>query len=342
MNMNKYFYTFLSIGITFVIWCCIFVVLYCIKLPEHETYKTISITLSSSPVEKNESHDAVNGEVVTQVEDSDFFSTEDIHDTHTEVVNEVNTNIANALDIPVESAPEKNKQAAEPKVTKVSEKSEVKQPNETIYKKSVEDLAKDNRKKRSEKSVKWDESLFSDSDDANEDKIEREEVVFSSSFSGTSAMSSESSVPVTGSKSIQSDDTGELSSSTKSALSDIKSQNEVKNASAGGKVGTKSDYVNDNGIVMSNGKSRDILNPKNPSIYISDENSRLLDSSRTVKITFSVLSDGTVPLGEIYIRPSLPVSIEKEIKQQICKWIFVSDLQEDSVQATFNYTLEIR
>lgn len=91
---------------------------------------------------------------------------------------------------------------------------------------------------------------------------------------------------------------------------------------------------------MNDGSSRILLDPKKPSIIISKENGTLIDSQRTVEISFRILSGGNVPFSAISFSPSaaLPVAIQSEIKEQISLWRF----SPSSAESQAKFVLEIK
>ena len=90
---------------------------------------------------------------------------------------------------------------------------------------------------------------------------------------------------------------------------------------------------------MTSGNARELLSPAKPVITISAAHAALIDSTRRVTITFTVLASGTVPLSTIEIKPSsmLPLEIQNEIKAQISTWRFATDTSNG--QATFEYSI---
>ena len=92
-------------------------------------------------------------------------------------------------------------------------------------------------------------------------------------------------------------------------------------------------------VSMTDGSSRILLDPKKPVIFISDENAALIDSSRTVTVSFKVLAGGNVPLSGIVISPSslLPIQIQSEIRKQISQWRFKPASSDG--QARFEYSI---
>lgn len=135
----------------------------------------------------------------------------------------------------------------------------------------------------------------------------------------------------------------EISSDTISKLQAVKNTKYVAQASQNITSTIDANVTNaENGKVvfeMSNGATRILLNPKKPEITISKENEKLLDSSRTVQIHWTVLSNGDVPFSSISFFPEaiLPEAIKNEVKQQIATWRFSSANKDD--YAIMKYTI---
>lgn len=87
---------------------------------------------------------------------------------------------------------------------------------------------------------------------------------------------------------------------------------------------------------------RTLLEPASPELLISEKNAALVQSSRTVLITFTILASGNVSPGTIAITPSSSVHplIENELKEQIRKWRFSPAAKSGLVR--FNYTIELK
>lgn len=242
------------------------------------------------------------------------------------------------------------KKSAEVSTKKVApapvKKQEVSEPK---IRKSVEELMAEQNAGQTKK-AQWDESMFDDSAEWESSSSSSSQSssadTLSSSLEGTAASASSGasdSVSATSRK----DRSSSVSDSTASALSDIADTEYSMSVSDSAKSTTSMQSSKTDGrvsIMLANGKMRELISPKNPVLDISPENAMLVDSSRTVRITFTVLADGSVPLGEIEIRPSslLPPKIQDEIKNQLRFWIFSSDPSGTSGRASFDYTLEIR
>jgi len=345
-----------SVGAIGTLILCILFVLVCVffKIPEKPVYKTINITLDTTPVTKAEKITKDDNKVLQNtVETTDYKESEVLNKSSEsqkkESITEIQEKTTNTIKNNVQTS--KSESTSESSVKKTSEVKKTDKTEQPVYKKSLEELAQQ-QKSTVKKKVEWNEDLFGDEDSSSGTENNNNNDVFenaslTSSISGSAAIAdSNNSSTVTG-KSYSSDkiDLSEDSSSVNDSLNSIRSQ-KYSDTSVSGIVSTVSMDVGSSGdkeaIKMSNGKLRELLNPKKTTIYISSENAKLLDSSRTVKISFYVLANGTVPIGEILINPSLPFELENEIKKQISTWTFVSDKDGGKAQATFVYTLEIR
>lgn len=245
----------------------------------------------------------------------------------------------------------KTEKKAEPaKKAPTKAKEEPKKVEEPKIKKSVEELmAEQNSPKK--KKVEFDESLFADTPEpvqTRESLAAKKVVAPKSSLSGSSAVADTKKDTGGAASSSSSSSDSAVSDATRQALSGIKSTSYSSTVTEGVKskasVASSKSSTGAVSIQMSDGSTRQLLYPKNPAIYISEENARLIDSTRNVKITFSVKADGSVPFGEITIRPAslLPDPIQREIKMQISEWKFSEDSSGRTGIATFDYTLEIR
>lgn len=233
-----------------------------------------------------------------------------------------------------------------------------------VYKKSTEELMAEQLQKKAEaKQAVWDDSLFgsdsdSDFDSAFQEKTSSSEKNASSqkSISGTDAFSGTAGISSGGEKNLSAKsepDSGIRNSSSKALDSTSSSLKKIASASVSSYRQTLSDSFsaettvsavqNAEGRVemkMNDGSSRILLDPKKPSIIISKENGNLIDSQRTVEISFRILSGGNVPFSAISFSPSaaLPVAIQSEIKEQISLWRF----SPSSAESQAKFVLEIK
>lgn len=231
-----------------------------------------------------------------------------------------------------------------------------------VYKKSTEELmAEQLQKKADAKKAVWDDSLFgSDSDFASafqeESSSSEKNVSSQKSISGADAFSGTAGISSGGEKNLSAKsepDSGVQNSSSKALESTSSSLKKIASASVSSYRQTLSDSFsaettvsavqNAEGRVemkMNDGSSRILLDPKKPSIIISKENGNLIDSQRTVEISFRILSGGNVPFSAISFSPSaaLPVAIQSEIKEQISLWRF----SPSSAESQAKFVLEIK
>lgn len=262
---------------------------------------------------------------------------------------------------PSNSAVPKTENAAQSSKASDSKNENVPQKKQNIvYKKSTEELmAEQLQKKADAKQAVWDDSLFdSDSDSAiqNESSSLGKNVSSQKSISGTDAFSGTAGISSGGEKNLSAksepDSIGKNSSSAASSATSS-SLRKIASASVSSYRQTLSDSFsaettvsavqNAEGRVemkMNDGSSRILLDPKKPSIIISKENGTLIDSQRTVEISFRILSGGNVPFSAISFSPSaaLPVAIQSEIKEQISLWRF----SPSSAESQAKFVLEIK
>ena len=219
---------------------------------------------------------------------------------------------------------------------------------EPKIKKSVEQLMAENNSS-AKKTAEWNESFFDDSQTVQSKNISEAQNKSSvkSSVEGTAAKSSaEKTSGVSSSSESARSGNADVSEETKSSLANIKN---TFSSSISGNIKSKTSVASQNSggklsIKMSDGKSRELLYPKNPVIFISEENAKLVDETKKVIVRFKVRADGTVPVTGISILPSslLPLQIQAEIKEQIQLWRFSEESSGLDGTASFDYTLEIR
>lgn len=263
------------------------------------------------------------------------------------------------------SAVPKTENAAQSSKASDSKNENVPQKKQNIvYKKSTEELMAEQLQKKAEaKQAVWDDSLFgsdSDSDFASafqeESSSSEKNASSQKSISGTDAFSGTAGISSGGEKNLSAKsepDSGVRNSSSKALESTSSSLKKIASASVSSYRQTLSDSFsaettvsavqNAEGRVemkMNDGSSRILLDPKKPSIIISKENGNLIDSQRTVEISFRILSGGNVPFSAISFSPSaaLPVAIQSEIKEQISLWRF----SPSSAESQAKFVLEIK
>ena len=198
------------------------------------------------------------------------------------------------------------------------------------YKKSVDELLVE--QSGSAKSAQWDDSVFGDDTAAVSSSNTTNSTAVNKGVYGTSALSgTAASAALDTGKAVAKTDSAvktAATSATQNALGKIAAATYTMSAgngvSSSAKVNVEKNGDGSVAVSMTDGSSRILLDPKKPVIFISEENAALIDSSRTVTVSFKVLAGGNVPLSGIVISPSslLPIQIQSEIREQISQWRF--------------------
>lgn len=304
-----------------------------VKFKPQEKFQVLTINLASFPVEKKSLPETTLQKKDVPSKNQSSKDVEKIKPVEPKKIPEEKSSsqknkiVKNGL--PVSS--EKQKTFEEPKI-----------------KKSVEQLMAENNSS-AKKTAEWNESFFDDSQTVQSKNISEAQNKSSvkSSVEGTAAKSSaEKTSGVSSSSESAGSGNADVSEETKSSLANIKN---TFSSSVSGNIKSKTSVASQNSggklsIKMSDGKSRELLYPKNPVIFISEENAKLVDETKKVIVRFKVRADGTVPVTGISILPSslLPLQIQTEIKEQIQLWRFSEESSGLDGTASFDYTLEIR
>lgn len=304
-----------------------------VKFKPQEKFQVLTINLASFPIEKKSLQETTLQKKDVPSKNQSSKAVEKIKPVEPKKIPEEKSSsqknkiVKNGL--PVSS--EKQKTFEEPKI-----------------KKSVEQLMAENNSS-AKKTAEWNESFFDDSQTVQSKNISEAQNKSSvkSSVEGTAAKSSaEKTSGVSSSSESAGSGNVDVSEETKSSLANIKN---TFSSSVSGNIKSKTSVASQNSggklsIKMSDGKSRELLYPKNPVIFISEENAKLVDETKKVIVRFKVRADGTVPVTGISILPSslLPLQIQAEIKEQIQLWRFSEESSGLDGTASFDYTLEIR
>ena len=243
------------------------------------------------------------------------------------------------------------KQEAPKPLAKASEvqKPAANEPKKAAYKvkKSVEDLMQEQSKAPSDKNANWDNLAFKENVSSSPEQS-------SSVSSGVKSIKNEDALAgsagsaSSGNSKVESENTKfsaglEASGNVQGALRGIANTEFNSSASEGlaSKMYNGVNLHSDGKYTMdlTDGTSRVLLKPAKPYIYISDQNAKLLDNRRDVKITFKILAQGNVPVSGIEIKPesALPLEVQQEIKEQISKWLFSG--ASGNGQASFDYSI---
>ena len=239
------------------------------------------------------------------------------------------------------------KQAASPKTSSPAPVEAKSAPAKAkiTYKKSVDELLAE--QSGSAKSAQWDDSVFGDDTAAVSSSSTTNSTAVNKGVSGTSALSgTAASAALDTGKAVAKTDSAvktTATSATQNALGKIAAATYTMSAgngvSSSAKVNVEKNGDGSVSVSMTDGSSRILLDPKKPVIFISEENAALIDSSRTVTVSFKVLAGGNVPLSGIVISPSslLPIQIQSEIREQISQWRFKPASSDG--QARFEYSI---
>ncbi|MDY5633299.1 MAG: hypothetical protein SPF29_01885 [Treponema porcinum] len=239
------------------------------------------------------------------------------------------------------------KQAASPKTSSPAPVEAKSAPAKAkiTYKKSVDELLAE--QSGSAKSAQWDDSVFGDDTAAVSSSSTTNSTAVNKGVSGTSALSgTAASAALDTGKAVAKTDSAvktAATSATQNALGKIAAATYTMSAgngvSSSAKVNVEKNGDGSVAVSMTDGSSRILLDPKRPVIFISEENAALIDSSRTVTVSFKVLAGGNVPLSGIVISPSslLPMNIQFEIREQISQWRFKPASSDG--QARFEYSI---
>lgn len=304
-----------------------------VKFKPQEKFQVLTINLASFPIEKKSLQETTLQKKDVPSKNQSSKAVEKIKPVEPKkILEEKSSSQKNKIvknGLPVSS--EKQKSFEEPKI-----------------KKSVEQLMAENNSS-AKKTAEWNESFFDDSQTVQSKNISEAQNKSSvkSSVEGTAAKSSaEKTSGVSSSSESAGSGNADVSEETKSSLANIKN---TFSSSVSGNIKSKTSVASQNSggklsIKMSDGKSRELLYPKNPVIFISEENAKLVDETKKVIVRFKVRADGTVPVTGISILPSslLPLQIQAEIKEQIQLWRFSEESSGLDGTASFDYTLEIR
>ena len=320
---------FFSVFITFIfaLLCLVFFVFYKPELKPR--YKTVKINLSQVRQVKPEKSQKTE-EKIPQKKEAQKIQEENIQKTPPKKTEHLKKEVK-----PQEQKPALTPQKNTSKPSSLAKKAEPSSKTYT-YKKSLEELMEEQFASSVSNDSQW-------TDDFTEDDFDDFKQNFSSesSLQGTAGTldtsSSVKSVSETASVSSQSvsESTGAMLSQISKATysSDISSsiktsQSIFAEKSSSGAVTLK----------LNDGSVRVLLDPKEPSIKISQEASRTIDSSRNVVIQFKILPDGSVPRNGISFIPGSALTdvVKREVENQVSKWIFAKASSEGFAKFEYN------
>jgi hypothetical protein len=320
------------------------------KKPE---YKTVRITLSSTPLEKQQ-------KVVEPVKKEEAVkAAEPVKKAEPVQKTAAQKNVEPAKASSVQKKTEPVKKEKQPESAPANQKSvpaaDKAKPSDSpvVYKKSVEELMAEQSRQKA-KDVKWDDRLFTDSaaeesssPAASPKTSGANKITGSSALAGTAAAAAASAnEPVNSTSVSEKQKSAGADAATKTALGNISSTTYTQTSGSGmnSRTSVNSSLGSDGkvSIELTDGSVRMLLYPGKPAIQISEENAKRIDSTRTVRVQFKILAKGNVPLSEINITPSsiLTPEIRQEIREQVSLWRF-SQAAADGY-ASFDYTIEFK
>ena len=321
---------FFSVLITFIfaLLCLIFFAFY--KVDVKPRYKTVKINLS--PVsqvvpEKSQKKE----ETIPQKKEVQKVQKENIQKTQPKKTEQISKNALKAQEQKQTSLPQKKSS----KPSSVAKKSEPSSKTYT-YKKSLEELMEEQFASSVSNDSEWKEDFTEDAFDDFEQNFSSENALqgTAGTLETSSSVKSVSENAQVSSQTV-SETTGAMLSQISRATysSDISSS--VKTSQS---IFAKKSSSGEVSLKLNDGSVRVLLDPKEPSIKISQEASQTIDSSRNVVIQFKILPDGSVPRNGISFIPgsALTDAVKREVENQVSKWIFAKASSEGFAKFEYN------
>ncbi len=191
------------------------------------------------------------------------------------------------------------------------------------------DFNKPVEKKRTNADDVW--AMFEAEDSSTEDNQTVNKVLSENTFSGSAGQVDNTSGGAKSTESQSSKTSSSSASSTKNSLENIEATqgSSFSKVANQGAVGSHA-KINSNDFTWTDGKVRELRNPKEPKINFSQDNEPSMNME--VKIHFTVTASGNVITIEFPGKASLlTASQQEEIKKQISKWQFDSaDYQSEA------------
>lgn len=367
----------ISIVITALIWLVFTVfMLFCPLKEKVRHYNTIQISLDSpskSSLPRKKEKDVFSEKKIEESVESQLLKTEPIKSENNNVVqksSEVQQNKAvqtsnaslknpqNTAQNKVSKNQQKTAQKIESSKKSASSGSAVQQKNAAApqkpkeyakatitYKNNVEDAfnAQLSSGKNNEEKIWNEKALMNARENVSEQnqKSNVSSIDNNRAFAGSAGTVSRGSSIGANSNDIKKASDNTVSSKTADALNDIMNMKPISFSQGISSLKVKSSKDSSTGktSIDVSGVARILISPSSPKIYIDDELARLIDSSREVRIKFTVLASGNVPRSSVIFEPEavLPVEIRTEIAAQLAVWRF-SPANSDG-QARFEYSI---
>lgn len=346
---------------TILVWILIFLFFYISALFfAPKSYKTIKIRLDAPQKVENEKLKTENSVQKAQANPTkgDVSSTA-LTETRSNPVSQ-DLPAAPSLPTPSLQSPSQSKPAAskpspsKAATAKSSPAKTVEKPKmvEQTLQKSMEELmAEQQAKKTTKKEFDWsqfDEMEGNSSSNSSSAALAKNTASNASSqnaFSGSAASSSNSQSTATSatSSNARSSANQSTSAATSSALAGVVAANRYSsssgNVSSTVSANTGSSSDGKVSLEMSDGKTRILLEPSEPKIELSREAAALIDSTKRLTVSFTVMASGNVPVTSVKISPDiLPSLVSNEIREEISRWRFQA-ASYDGI-ARFEYTIQ--
>lgn len=245
-----------------------------------------------------------------------------------------------------------SKPAEAPKAAETPKPAEPYKKADIKYARSMDELLEEqmNKTSSSKKEIDWDsfDGVESSSSSASSSNNAAKSITGGEALSGSAGTATAKDKAVTATDGRENSKNYSSSAETSGTLNKIAETEQTfeGNVGDGGNgISSRSKVMaarsNDGKISLSlsDGSSRVLIEPKEPKIFISEENSKLIDNTRTVTIEFTVLPSGNVPQNGISFRPAavIPPEIQSEIRTQISRWRFAPGPTEGV--AIFEYSI---
>jgi hypothetical protein len=241
---------------------------------------------------------------------------------------------------------------AEPTVSPVKKQKGVRtapvvqeQPVSQHVAKSIEDLIAENNVPKKKQAV-WDDRAFDSADSVVQTSAappvsprpvpgEKKVSVMEGAAAAVSTVPGGEPVTVASGKS---GGPGLSHQETRSALGTI--EGTVAAAPSGSSVSSPAGSSSVGSITIKSGSARSLRRPVKPGITLSSAAAAKIDSDKKVTVSFTVLSNGTVPATDISVEPKsiLPAEVYREIVEQIAQWLF--EEAPDQGTASFSYVIK--
>lgn len=350
----------ISVGITFTLWLAFFLVAFFVPIAQKtKPVEFVAVKLQISPKNPLKSEENSNVLEESQNQPSELVTTSQVKQEEAgktaEIVQKITENSEQNLNLQkntqkteknVQNQP--NLQKKQEQILEVSKDLEKTPTTAQTLVKSMDELIAEQNAAKSKKTVAevdWD-ALFADS--SQNQVVSATEKTPQYLMNDTSSLSGSAATAVSGAENQTTfASSSELKNqaaktNTQELLAQVQVQHfeqtsETETTKINIDAGISNDFTN---VKMSDGKMRQLLFPKNPEITISPNSSKLIENSiENIKISFTVLEDGSVPINLIKVENEflIPSAIISEIKLQLSNWRFENS--NSNGQASFSYSI---